>query len=228
MSSVDDSNISQTISEMPPDVSEKGNRIDDNVYLSRETKAPIHKERTPIDIHFLLGGGFNALSMMGPSVSVGLEAGKFLLEADYVVGTEKVEAVGIYYKIPRYYDDSALGEAYDYSASRFSVRLGPIVNMNTSVLAIPQVGVSMNMIKGKELVNELDEDAQFAESNPISAFAAMRLQIKVLKNLCLHITPQYDFSVAPDDVYKVLKEADKKIKSWSEGFSVNAGILLRL
>ena len=41
------------------------------------------KEHTPIGVHFLLGGGFNALGMQGPFASIGFEIGKFFMGADF-------------------------------------------------------------------------------------------------------------------------------------------------
>lgn len=197
----------------------------DDIYQIREEASVIPpKQRAPIKVHFLIGGGYNALSMQGPFASMGFEIGKFFIGADYVKGLDKLEGVGIYYKASGY---AVLGEAYDYTASRASVRLGVNAAPDAVFQVIPQAGVSFNMIKGDEVANELGSEAQFKESNPISAFAAFSFQIGLGKYFRLHVTPQYDFAVAPDDVYKVLKEADKKIKSWAEGFSVNAGILLR-
>ena len=182
------------------------------------------KTYTRPSTHFLIGAGFNALSVMGPTVSTGFEIGRFFFGADYAFGIKKVEAVGIYYKNGGYTD---LGEAYDYSASRLSVRLGFCPSPDASFQFIPQAGVSFNMIKGDEIANEHRNEAQFAESNPISAFVALRVQVKLGDHFCIHVTPQYDFAAAPDDVYKVLKDADSKLKAWVEGFGVNAGILLR-
>ena len=137
-----------------------------------------------------------------------------------------MEGVGIYYKVSGYgQSGQELGEAYDYSVSRFSVRLG-IGSPKASVQVIPLVGASFNMIKGKEIVNKLNNEAQFSESNPLSFSVALSLRIRLYDPLYLMVTPQYDFTVGADDVYKVIKDADSKIKGWGEGFGVCAGLLL--
>lgn len=185
-----------------------------------KVKAP----KAPIQTHFLIGAGFNALSVMGPSLSMGLEIGKFFIGADYMFGIEKVEGVGVYYKQS---NQTALNEAYDYTASKASMRLGVNFSPDASVQVIPQIGASINMISGKELVKGNRSDTQFDKCNSLSAFAALNLRIRLSKTFYLYITPQYDFAVGKNDVYKVLKDADDKIKAWGEGFGLNAGFLLR-
>ena len=185
-----------------------------------KVKAP----KAPIQTHFLIGAGFNALSVMGPSLSMGLEIGKFFIGADYMFGIEKVEGVGVYYKQS---NQTALNEAYDYTASKASMRLGVNFSPDASVQVIPQIGASINMISGKELVKGNRSDTQFDKCNSLSAFAALGLRIRLSKTFYLYITPQYDFAVGKNDVYKVLKDADDKIKAWGEGFGLNAGFLLR-
>ena len=189
------------------------------------TRPPkIKTPREPIETHFMIGAGFNALSVMGPSLSMGLEIGKFFIGADYMFGIEKVEGVGVYYKQS---GETALNEAYDYTASKASFRIGGNFSPDATVQLIPQAGVSMNMIMGKELVNRNKSNTQFEKVNALSAFAALSLRIRLGKTFCLHITPQYDFSVGKNDAYKIIKDADNKIKAWGEGIGINAGILLR-
>ena len=192
------------------------------------TNPSMYIEETPkssnIGVHFMAGVGYNLFGMQGLSFSAALEIGKLYLGADYVIGSKKVEGIAIYTG-----SGSAreLLEAYDYSASRFNVRLGINPSPKTSVLVIPQAGFSVNLIKGHELMNNVGDKAQFSESCPMSVFAALRLQVRTSDNFCFYLTPQYDILVAPDDVYKELKVVDNTFKSWAEGFSVNATAVLR-
>ena len=64
------------------------------------------------------------------------------------------------------------------------------------------------------------------DSNPISAFAAVRFSYKVADNFCIYLTPQYDFTIGGDEIFEVIKQGDSKIKSWAEGFGINAGVIL--
>ena len=176
--------------------------------------------------HFIVGGGFNALSVMGPTVNVGIEVGNIMLAADYTMGLEKVEGVGINYNSGYYNRIEYMIGAYDYSASRLSVRLGFNVNPDAKIQIVPQIGVSLDMIKGT-LITEKEYEPQFSKASPTSLSAALSLRIKLSEALCLCVTPQYNFLVGTDDVFNIIKEADSKIKSWGEGIGVSAGILLR-
>lgn len=190
-----------------------------------EKVRPKTKSAKHSNIHFLLGAGFNALSVMGPSLNVGVEIGRLMVSADYTIGIEKVEGVGVFYK-PRGGSES-LGEAYDYSSSRLSLRLGFNTAPDAIVQVVPQLGVSFNMISGSEITKAAGVEAQFSKANPLSALVAVSLRVKLAGPLSLSITPQYDFVVGKDAVFDVIKDADSKIKLWGEGFGVNAGLLLR-
>lgn len=188
----------------------------DDIYGSFSSTS---KRRNPIQTHFLLGGGYNPLGVAGPTALIGVEIGAFLVSADYTFGLEKVEGVAIYY-------DNSFSEAYDYSVSRFSARLGFNTSPNSTVQVVPQLGASFNMIKGDE-IKKTSTNTQFSKATPLSLSVAVSLRVRLAKPLYLYVTPQYDFAVGADDVYKVIKDADSKIKGWGEGFGVSAGLLLR-
>lgn len=177
------------------------------------------KKRNPIQTHFLFGGGYNAVGVAGPTALIGVEIGPFLISADYTFGLEKVEGVAIFY-------GNSLGEAYDYTVSRFTARLGFNSSPNSAIQVVPQLGASFNMIKGDEIKKTVT-NTQFSKATPVSLSIAVSLRVRLAKPLYLYATPQYDLAVGADDVYKVIKESDRKIKGWGEGFGVSAGLLLR-
>ena len=201
-----------------------------NIIVSNEspqTIEPTKSQKKTVSIptpHFVCGAGFNFLSVMGPTFSIGLEMDRFMLSADYTLGIEKVEGVGIYYKFKG--NGDRLGEAYDYTSSRLSLRLGVNVNPDDNVQIVPQFGVSFNMISGSSIKSISDSESQCSKSNPLSLLIAANMRIKLTKTLCLYITPQYDFIVGKDAVYDVIKGADTKIKAWGEGLGIQAGLLL--
>ena len=218
---VEDPKVEEPKVEKPKE--EKPSYMPDDIY---QPKVKQDKSLGISKSHFMIGGGFNALNAMGPMVTVGLEVGKLSLSADYTMGLEKVEGVAVYYKYPGY-DGGGLGEAYDYSVSRLTARLGLNLSSDATFQVVPQVGVSVNMIKGDEIVNELGSDSQFSKATPLSLFAALNLRVRLFNPLYLSVTPHYNFIVGKDEVYDVIKDADSKIKAWGEGFGVSAGLLLR-
>ena len=44
------------------------------------------------------------------------------------------------------------------------------------------------------------------------------------KMIRLQITPEYDFGLKKDKSFDVLGAADTKIKSWTDGLNINAGL----
>lgn len=169
------------------------------------------------EFHFYAGIGFNAVSLMGPSVQLGISYGKFSLEGGFVYGMDKVEDI-------RLSMSSTINEAYDYSCSKVWARLG--VNFDIEHFRIsPQAGATFNMISGKAASGTSNTTDYFKDANPMSVFAAIRLSYEVAEHLYVHITPQYDFSLGGDQIYEVIKQGDSKIKAWGEGFGINAGII---
>ena len=169
------------------------------------------------DFHFFMGLGFNAVSVMGPSLNLGISYKMFNLEGGFVYGLDKVENVTF-----TIHGSSTPTEAYDYSCSKAWARLG--LNFDFEQFRIsPQAGATFNMISGKSLTTSGTD--YFKESNPMSIFAALRLSYEVVNHLRIHVTPQYDFSLNGDQIFTVIKEADNKIKVWGEGFGINAGII---
>lgn len=167
--------------------------------------------------HFYAGVGINAISVLGPSVHVGVSYSMFSLEGGFIYGLDKVE--DIHFSI-----SSSVNEAYDYSCSKAWLRLG--VNFDIDQFRIsPQAGVTFNMISGKAVSGVTNSTDYFKESYPMSIAAAVRFGYKVADKLFVHITPQYDFSIGGDQIYEVIKQGDSKIKSWADGFGINAGII---
>ena len=170
-----------------------------------------------LEFHFYAGIGFNAVSLMGPSVQLGISYGMFSLEGGFVYGMDKVEDI-------RLSMSSSISEAYDYTSSKVWARLG--VNFDIEHFRIsPQAGATFNMISGKTVSGASNSTDYFKDANPMSVFAAVRLSYEVAEHLYVHITPQYDFSIGGDQIYEVIKQGDSKLKAWGEGFGVNAGVI---
>lgn len=171
------------------------------------------------EFHFYAGVGFNAVSLMGPSVQLGISYGMFSLEGGFVYGIDKVENIRF-----TLHGSSTPTEAYDYSCSKVWARLG--VNFDIEKFRIsPQAGATFNMISGKSVSGITNRSDYFKEANPMSIFAAVRLSYEVADHLHIHLTPQYDFSLKGDQIFEVIKQADSKLETWGEGFGINAGLI---
>ena len=173
--------------------------------------------KAPLDLHFYAGRGFNAISVMGPSVNIGVRYKIYAVEAGFALGLDKAEDINFTLR-------DYLSESYDYSCSKVWVRLG--ANFDFDLFRItPQAGMTFNMISGKAPDGVKNTTDYFEASNPMAIFIALRFSYKVAENLSVHLTPQYDFAIGGDQVFDVIKQADNKIKGWGEGFGVNAGLI---
>ena len=184
-----------------------------------QSKPALPKGSSEPDFHFYAGVGFNAVSLMGPSVNLGIRYKMISLEGGFVYGIDKVENVSF-----TIHGSSTPTEAYDYSCSKAWARLGVSLEVTEGFHIAPMAGATFNMISGKSTLSSSSSTDYFKESNPMSIHAAVRLSYEVVKHLHLHLTPQYDFNLNGDQIFTVIKEADSKLKSWGEGFGVNVGI----
>lgn len=178
-----------------------------------------HKSTLEPDFHVYAGIGFNAVSLMGPSVTLGLNYKDFMFEGGFVFGMDKVENVSFTLR-----SSSTITEAYDYTCMKAWARVGYQIEAAEHFFITPLAGATFNMISGKSTLNSTSTD-YFKDANPMSIHAAVRFSYEVIDHLHLYLTPQYDFSLGGDQIFEVIKQADSKLKAWGEGFGVNIGVI---
>ncbi len=184
---------------------------------NKETvSAPIE----PAGSHLFMGVGFNALSIMGPSVCIGAELNRHIVEASFVYGLNKSDA--LYY----YSTDGELQTAREYKAMRTQLRYGYGFPIGNVVTLTPLVGACYNFVKGHPIDGIAKDNAYKEQGWSISANGALRLSAKIGKSVRLHLTPEYDILVHESSMCKTFNESDSKIKSWSQGFNLNIGVLI--
>lgn len=183
---------------------------------SLKKSGSIYQER---DFHVYAGVGFNAVSLLGPLATLGLNYKNFMVEGGFVLGMDKVENIVL---TPQ--NSSVFTEAYDYTCMKAWARVGYQIKAAEHFFITPMAGATFNMISGKSTLSSASAN-YFKESNPMSIHAAVRFSYEVIDHLYLHLTPQYDFSLNNDQIFEVIKDADNKIKAWVEGFGINAGII---
>ena len=183
---------------------------------SLKKSGSIYQER---DFHIYAGVGFNAISLLGPLATLGLNYKNFMVEGGFVYGLDKVEDVAL---TPQ--GSSVLTEAYDYTCMKAWAQVGYQIKATEHFFITPMAGATFNMINGKSTFSSASTD-YFKKSNPMSIHAVIRFSYEVIDHLHLYLTPQYDFSLGGDQIFEVIKEADSKLNAWGEGFGVNAGFI---
>lgn len=186
--------------------------------VTYDAEVVITKVQSTKNYNILLNAGYNIGGLSGINFGLGGELGIFYVGADYTIGSGKAEGVAIYY-------NNDFREAYDYSASRLSMRFGVKTMKEGMIQIVPQAGLSITTISGSNIGNAATE-AQFDKAYCTSALIGASLRVILGNMFCIYATPEYSFAVAPDDAFKTIKEADSKIKSWGDGFGLNVGVMV--
>ncbi len=188
-----------------------------------EMEVMVNKDNIDEAFPFFLNGGFNVMSIMGPSLSFGYHFGNFNLEAGAVIGLNSSD--NIYY----YNSDGSLRSAFSYKAVRAQLRAGYDYRLPSArfLTLEPQIGIAFNFISGSAVSGVAGSDKDYMKSvSSMSGLLALRVKFAINSHWSLQITPEYDFGLGKSDDLKVVNDADSKIKAWTDGFNLNLGVML--
>ena len=173
----------------------------------------------PKDYHVLVGVGFNVTAISGPSAMIGLDYRHHVVEVGIVYGMNKTDDIFFY--------DSEINlkAAYNYKPFRVSLRYGYDFNLSDMFSATPQIGFAYNNLSGTAVQNT-NSIGSFQSTSSISGLVSVRLMARLSKQISLHLTPEYDFGLSKEDLCKLIGDNDKTFKSWTEGFSLNVGVII--
>ena len=165
-----------------------------------------------------IGIGYNMLSLSGPSLSFGLDINHHIIELSGIYGIKKTDDI-------YFYSSDELKAGYRYQASRGSLRYGYDIRAGI-VGFMPQVGVAANLFTLEPLKEAGMKTNDFRYTYSISAIGALRLSVTIGKYMKLHVTPEYDFGVYKSNHLKLVNDYDNDLKKWTEGFGLNAGLII--
>ncbi|MBR2150372.1 MAG: hypothetical protein IJ902_03180 [Prevotella sp.] len=163
-----------------------------------------------------VGAGYNVLSISGPSIALGFDISRHIIELGAVFGLNKTD--DIYF----YDSNSNIVGGYNYNAIRVQLRYGYDVRVTDFFSIMPQVGGALNFYNGSEIVKGTSD---YGSANTMSLLGAVRLVASFNDQFKLHITPEYDFAVYKGKKADMLMGFDDKFKSWTEGFNLNIGLI---
>lgn len=165
------------------------------------------------------GVGFNVMAISGPSVMLGIDVRHHQIEVAGVFGLNATD--DLYF----YTTSGTTKTAYSYKAMRGSLRYGYDFSLSEMLHLLPQVGVAFQSMTGTK-VGTSNTDERFKNSSSTSALLGARLMLALGKHFSIHVTPEYDFCLSNDGVGELISKGDDTFKSWTEGFCLNAGILI--
>ena len=173
----------------------------------------------PSNNHFFMGAGYNVMSIMGPSVIIGGNFNHHIVEAGFIYGLGKSD--DWYF----YSDGESVVAGYSYQPTRFSLRYGYELMASDYIVFTPQIGGAYNFFMGSDSEVRIANDT-YKSTNSISMFGALGIAALLGDHFRLQVTPEYDFGVSKTKLCKLMGENDSRIKSWTDGFSLNVGLLV--
>lgn len=160
-----------------------------------------------------LQAGVQAGSLRAATATVGAYLGGFNIEATYGLGLSKSEA--IYWNHDT--DPTANSIECSYKPTLMGIKLGYGIDATSSLRLTPQAGLTVVNISASETTSK---------GNATSLAIGLRAELLLATHFSLFAAPEYNAAISQSDTYSRLKEVSSKIKSWSNGFNVRAGLCL--
>jgi len=167
-----------------------------------------------------LGIGYNVVSITGPSLGLGLDINHHQIEVGGVLGLSKTDDLFFYD------EEGYLLSAYNYQPLRLQMRYGYDLQLSDFLNIAPQVGVAYNSASGKAVTGIANKNEKYQKINSVSMLGAVRLSMALSRNFKLQITPEYDFGVSKNLNCEWIGDINKSVKSWTEGFNINVGLMV--
>lgn len=170
------------------------------------------------NIHFYIGAGFQALSLLGPSLAIGIDIDHHIVEIGGVYGLNKTDNLYMY-------RGENLVAGYKYQAIRSYLRYGYDIMVAKEQMGImPQAGVALNVMNGEAASGLSTSTKDFKRASSVSATLAVRVTARLGNHVGLHVMPEYSIGVYKSNNCKLLSDNDSGFKKWTDGFGVNAGL----
>ena len=182
----------------------------------QDGKTPDIKKNSSVYV----GAGYNVTTIAGPSVAVGISFKQHSIEAGFVYGLNKTDA--LYF----YGTDGDVMAAYRYQPMRINMRYGYEVKPTDYLSIIPQLGLAFNMVNGNTVSGISNKNSNYEAAQSMSALVAMRLAVGLSEHFHLHVTPEYDLGIYKNNNSKLIADYDKTFKSWTDGFCLNVGVMV--
>jgi hypothetical protein len=185
---------------------------------SSKERGGIKKPKVKKNIHFYIGAGFQALSLLGPSLAIGVDIDHHIVEVGGIYGLGKTDNLYMY-------RGENLVAGYKYQAIRSYLRYGYDIMVAKEQLGImPQAGVALNVMNGDAASGLSISTKDFKRASSVSATLAVRVTARLGNHVGLHVTPEYSMGLYKSNNCKLLSDNDSGFKKWTDGFGVNAGL----
>lgn len=174
------------------------------------------------NVHPYIAPGWNVLPLNGPELALGVDFNHHVIELSGIYGLKKTEPLFFYSAQTK--DERPIA-AWQYAAIRGSLSYGYDMMLKSApVSAVPMIGVTGSYFRG---INYMGiQTGEYKKASSMSAFAALRLKWSPTKNVGLYVTPRYDLNVYRSNTCKLISFYDGKLKGWTKGLNLSAGVML--
>ena len=208
------SRMEETVKENEPiemTVGEKQEIVKDSRVKSRDN-----------NIYPYIAPGWNVLPLNGPELALGVDINHHVIELSGVYGLKKTEP--LFYYSAQTTDERPIA-AWQYADIRGSLSYGYDMMLKSApVSAVPMIGVTGSYFRG---INYMGiQTGEYKKASSMSAFAALRLKWSPTKHVGLYVTPRYDLNVYRSNTCKLISFYDGKLKGWTKGLNLSAGVML--
>lgn len=166
-----------------------------------------------------VGIGYNVMSISGLSVLIGGNFNHHILELGAIYGLSKTD--DWYF----YNSNGNVVSANKFQAIRMSLRYGYELCVSDYISFIPEIGGALNLLKGSDAAFAV-KNSSYESTSSISALGALAIVLSFNEHIKMHVTPEYDFGVSKSNLCQLVSNSDSKFKSWTDGFSLNLGLMI--
>lgn len=176
------------------------------------------KQGAKVGVRPMIGLGFQALAMMGPSLSVGAAIGHHQIELSGALGLKKSDELHLYDS------DHNLIATRQYTPTKIQFRYGYEISVAKGIdlTLTPMIGGSLNIFNSQSEDNEYRE--YFKRASSFSLTPAVRVSYLVGKNIAIHMTPEFALGLYKSANCKVISNSNKNFKKWTDGFNLSLGV----
>ena len=196
-------------------------KAEPRVEPQEEVKTQKMKTETNL-LHPYIGLGWNVLPLNGPELALGVDINHHVIELSGVYGLKKTDPLFFY--SAQTTDERPIA-AWQYAAIRGSLSYGYDMMLKSApVSAVPMIGVTGSYFRG---INYMGiQTGEYKKASSMSAFAALRLKWSPTKHVGVYVTPHYDLSLYRSNTCKLISFYDGRLKGWTKGLNLSAGVML--
>ena len=165
-----------------------------------------------------IGGGYNIISVSGPSLAIGVTKNQHNVELGAVYGLNKTDELYFYNQ------SGSVIAGYNYSAVRAYLKYGNEIPLSDYFTITPQAGLAYHAYLGKSIINS--NSTSYQNANSLSVLVGLKLTVPVSETFKICLIPEYNAAFYKDNNCKIISSNDDTIKNWHTGLNLNVGIMI--